>query len=308
MTEPTLWEQVIDLFKSWFVYQNVSVLQVLAGLGLALGFGAVWLAAHWPPLFKRPSFWLIAVVSAFLTMLAVVFVQYPIQYWYDRFLLHFWDLTAIDDWLLLAGIPAVLVSGLVQEGAKMAPMAVFWLKHGRRITPAMGLAIGAVAGAAFGVFEAFWVAERILGAGWTVAAFGDGFFGIAGFWERFFAVGFHTAVSAMIGYGLARGQGWQYYLVGSAFHALFNYGRFFLQKGYFSLVQLETVVAVIAVLLSAVVLIVRWRITRDFPGEGAYDPDRYVDYSELGLDEPPEEENAAQPDAAAEKPGEEKTD
>jgi hypothetical protein len=44
-------------------------------------------------------------------------------------------------------------------------------------------------------------------AGWTTQAIQiDGFLAIAGFWERFFAVGFHIAVSALAGYGLAKAK------------------------------------------------------------------------------------------------------
>jgi uncharacterized membrane protein YhfC len=82
---------------------------------------------------------------------------------------------------------------------------------------------------------------------------------IAGFWERFFAVGFHIAASALAGYGLAKGKGWQFYLIAAVLHALLNYSIVFLQKGFFTIVQLETYAAVIAVVVTAVALLLRWR-------------------------------------------------
>jgi RsiW-degrading membrane proteinase PrsW (M82 family) len=233
---------------------------MLIGIALAIVFGAIWLCAHWPPLFKKHWLWVVAVVSAFLTLLAVTFVQIPLQYWVGEALQHYYSQQTLLSWLLLAGIPQILLSGLVQEGAKMVPMVVWWWRRGRNITPKLGLAIGAIAGAGFGIFEAVWVHNRIFAAGWTVQALQThGFLGIAGFWERFFAVGFHIAASALAGYGLAKGKGWQFYLIAAGLHALLNYVVVFLQKGYFTVVQVETSVAVVAVVVTAIVLLIRWR-------------------------------------------------
>ena len=68
-------------------------------------------------------------------------------------------------WLLLAGIPAILLSGLVQEGSKLVPVVVYWWRKGRNIDPKLGLAIGAVAGLGLGVFEAVWAHNHIFPRG-----------------------------------------------------------------------------------------------------------------------------------------------
>jgi uncharacterized membrane protein YhfC len=123
----------------------------------------------------------------------------------------------------------------------------------------MGLAIGAVAGAAFCIYEAFWVFTRVFGAGWTVEFIGElGFLGISAFWERFFAIGFHIAVSALAGWGLAKGKGWQFYLLVSGLHLLFNYPVLFYQKGMLDVPQIETIIAVYTVIVVAAVLWIRW--------------------------------------------------
>jgi RsiW-degrading membrane proteinase PrsW (M82 family) len=255
-----MWEQMTAFLKSFFIYPGLKPELMLAGIGLGIVFGAIWLCAHWPPLFKKPWLWVAAVVSAFLTLLAVTFIQIPLQYWTGQSLMHFWDQPTLYDWLLLAGIPGILLSGLVQEGAKMVPMVVWWWRSGRDITPRLGLAIGAIAGAGFGIFEAVWVHNRIFAAGWTLQAIQtDGFLGIAGFWERFFAVGFHIAASALAGYGLAKGKGWQFYLIAAGLHAILNYSVVFLQKGYLTVVQLETYVAVVAVAVAVWALLIRWQ-------------------------------------------------
>jgi RsiW-degrading membrane proteinase PrsW (M82 family) len=245
--------------ESFFVYPGLAWDLMLIGIGLGIVFGAVWLCFHWPPLFRKHWLWGVAVVSAFLTLLAVVFVQIPLQYWVGQALGHFWSQDVLLNWLLLAGIPGILLSGLVQEGAKMVPMVFWWWRRGRNIDPRLGLAIGAIAGAGFGIFEAVWVHGRMFAAGWTLDVIQtNGFLGIAGFWERFFAVGFHIAASALAGYGLARGKGWQFYLIAAGLHSLLNYVVVFLQKGYLTVVQVETWVAVVAVVVTAVVLLLRW--------------------------------------------------
>jgi RsiW-degrading membrane proteinase PrsW (M82 family) len=259
-----LWEQMWSFLQSWFIYPGLSWYLMLIGISLAIVFGAIWLLGHWPPLFKKPWLWAVALVSAFLALLAVTFVQIPLQYYVGKALVHFWSQEVLLRWLLLAVIPQILLSGLVQEGAKMVPMVAWWWRSGRNIDPKIGLAIGAAAGAGFGIFEAVWAHCNILAGGWTWQAVQtNGFLGIAGFWERFFAVGFHIAVSALAGYGLAKGKGWQFYLIAAFLHSFLNYGVVFLQKGYLTVVQLEAYAAVIAVVVTAVVLWLRWQKTEE---------------------------------------------
>jgi len=249
-----------EFFKSWFIYPGLEWKLMLVGIGLALAFGAIWLVCHWPPLFKRHPLWVVAIFSAFFTLLAVVYVQIPLQYYSGQALTNFWDDGTLMDWLLLAGLPAILLSGLVQEGAKMVPMVAWWWKSGKTISPRLGLAIGAIAGAGFGIFEAFWVNATVLGSGWTLEAISQyGFTGIAPFWERFFAVGFHIAASSLAGYGLAKGKGWQFYLIAAGLHGLLNYGVLPYQKEYFTVNQVEIYVAVVVVLVTAWALWLRWR-------------------------------------------------
>ena len=163
-------------------------------------------------------------------------------------------------WILLAGIPQILLTGLVQEGAKLVPVVVYWRRSDRNLDPKLGLAIGAVAGAGFGIFEAQWAHNTIFASGWTWAAVQTGgFMALLGFWERFFAVAAHIAFSALAGYGLARGWGWQFYLIASVLHALLNYSIVLSLAGLFTALQAEIYIAVIAVLATAWALWLRWR-------------------------------------------------
>jgi RsiW-degrading membrane proteinase PrsW (M82 family) len=255
-----LWEQMQYFLKSWFIFPGLKLDLMLIGIGLALAFGAIWLLCHWPPLFRRHWLWAVAVFSAFFTMLAIVFVQIPLQYYTGQALEHFWNVITLNNWLLLAGLPGVLLSGLVQEGAKMVPMVAWWWRSGRNIDPKLGLAIGALAGAGFGVFEAVWGHNLVFMSGWTwQAVHTDGLLALTPFWDRFWVIAFHIAASSLAGYGLAKGRGWQFYLIAAGLHTLINYVVLPYSKGQMTFNQVEIYVAVVAALVTALVLWLRWR-------------------------------------------------
>ena len=257
-------EQMVSFFISGFVYPGILWNQVLLGIGLAVVFGAVWFAAYWTPILKKPWAWAVLAAGAFLTWAAVAFIQIPLQFWTGQALGHFWSQEVLMSWLLLAAVPGILLSGLVQEGSKLMPVVIYWWRKGRSIDPKLGLAIGAVAGLGFGVFEAQWAHNYIFASGWnweTVQI--NGLIALAPFWERFFAVAFHIAASALTGYGLAKGWGWQFYLIAAFLHSFLNYSAVLFGTGVMTIVQVEIYIAVIAVLVTAVVLWLRWRKTAE---------------------------------------------
>ncbi len=253
-------ELMVTFFVSWFVYPNLLWVELLIGIGLAIAFGAVWFTPYWTPILKKPWAWAVLVSSAILSLLAVTFIQIPLQVWTGQALGYFWSQEILIRWLLLAGIPQILFSGLVQEGAKLVPIVVYWWRSGRNIDPKLGLAIGAVAGLGFGIFEAQWAHNTIFASGWsweTVQS--SGLMALAGFWERFFAVAAHVAFSALAGYGLARGWGWQFYLLAASLHGLLNYSVVLLQSGIFTVVHVEIYAAVVAIMVTGAALWLRWR-------------------------------------------------
>ncbi len=253
-------ERMADFFVSGFVYPGILWNQMLLGIGLAVAFGAVWFAPYWTPILKKPWAWAVFASSAILTWAAVAFIQIPLQLWAGQALNHFWSQEILMRWLLLAGIPAILLSGLVQEGSKLVPVVIYWWRKGKSIDPKLGLAIGAVAGVGFGVFEAQWVHNTVFAAGWSWEAVQTGgVVALAPFWERFFTVAFHTATSALAGYGLAKSWGWQFYLLSSFLHGFLNYSVVALQSGLMTGTQMEIFVAVWAVLVTGMALWLRWR-------------------------------------------------
>jgi RsiW-degrading membrane proteinase PrsW (M82 family) len=232
---------------------------ILIAITIGIVFGAIWLTPYWPPMVKKPGLWVVGILSAFLTWTAIAFIQIPLQGWAGQALLHFWDQTTLMQWLLLAGIPQILLSGLVQEGAKLVPVVFYWWRNHWNFTPKFGLIAGAVAGAGFSVFEAVWIHNTIFASGWawsTVET--SGFLALLGFWERFFSVAFHIAISALAGYGLAKRLGWQFYLIASFLHGATNYSVVLLQARWLTAVQVEIYIAVLAVAISTVALWFRW--------------------------------------------------
>jgi len=255
-------EQMTEFILSWFA--NPS----LIGIGLAIAFGAIWLVGYWPPLFKKPWLWAVLVISAFLSLIAVSFIQLPLQILVGQALNQFWSQEMLMRWILLAGIPQILLSGLVQEGSKLVPVVIWWLGEERNLDVKTGLMVGAVAGAGLGVFEAVWVHNSIFAAGWGWEFVREGgFMALAGFWERFFAVAFHIASCALAGWGLAKGWGWQFYLLAAFLHSLLNYSVAILQAGIFTIIHVEIYAAVIAVIVTAGALWLRWRKSEEAGSE-----------------------------------------
>ena len=255
-------DYMVNKFVSFFQNPSASGTYLAIAIGLAIAFGAVWLAGYRPPLFKKPWLWAVLVSSAFLTLAAVCFIQYPLQVWAGQALSHFWSQEVLMRWLLLAAIPSILLSGLVQEGSKLVPVVVWWQRSGKNIDPKLGLAIGAMAGAGFGIFEAQWALNDIFASGVTWEAVQSGGFMAliySGFWERFFTVAAHIAFSALAGYGLAKGWGWQFYLITSVLHGLLNYSAILFYAGRLTILHAEIYIAVLAVLVTAWALWLRWR-------------------------------------------------
>jgi RsiW-degrading membrane proteinase PrsW (M82 family) len=265
-----LLDQITSFFLSAFSFPGLGWKLILVAIALGLVFGLLWLLAYWPPIRKNKILLFVGVISPFLTWAAIAFVQIPLQTWSSQALFHFWDAATLSKWLLFAGIPGILLSGIVQEGAKLVPLVFYWIGTNHKLDARTGLIGGAIAGAGFGIFEAVWVHNTIFAAGWTWQSVQTGgLFALAGFWERFFAVGFHIAVSALAGYGLAKGLGWQFYLVASFLHGALNYAVILLQKGVLSVTGVEIYIAAFTVALTAVVLWIRWKKTSDSPEDDA---------------------------------------
>jgi len=269
---------MLDFFTSFF--QNPTAW----GIGLALAFGAVWVAPF-VPLPRNTGqrlptligvLLLVFVSSAFLALAAVTFIQIPLQLWIGQALGHFWSQETLMRWLLLAGIPQILLSGLVQEAAKLVPPLIY-IKWRPPKEARTAVVAGAIAGAGFGIFEAQWALNMIFAGGWTWGwVQGYGFQALLGFWERFFVVPLHIGLTAIAVYGLYKGKWWQFYLLAAFIHGFTNYSTVLLRGGYLTPLQVEIYLAVIALPTVAVALWLRWRPERQQPtptfGEAEEEP------------------------------------
>ena len=258
-----MFQELAKFFTSGFVFPNITLTGLALGIGLGIVFGAIWLIGYRPPIFKKPWVWgLIMMNSAFLTWTAVCFLQSSLQSWTNQALVYFFGLETVMGWLLVASIPSILLSGIVQEGSKLVPVVMGWLRNNRNMNARTGLIIGAISGAGFGVFEAVWVLNTTFAAGWTWAMVeSQGLVALLPFVERFFAIAFHIGSCALAGYGLAKGWGWQFYLVAAFLHGLVNYSVVLFQTHVLTAFQMDIWVAVIAIVLTIVVLWLRWKRT-----------------------------------------------
>ena len=232
------------------------------GILVAIIFGIVWLICFWPPMLKKPWHWAVLVAGAFLTLIAISYIQIPLQSIIGKGMLRLWGEEALMRSLLLSGIPTILISGLVQEGAKLVPVAVYWWRKNMKIDYKLGLTLGAAAGAGFGILEAQWIHNAVFASGWSWdLTYMKGLEALLPFIERFFVVAFHVGASALAGYGVATGKGWQFYLIASVLHTLVNYGVIFVQAKVFTVNEVEALIAIVAIIVVAVALWLRWRKT-----------------------------------------------
>jgi RsiW-degrading membrane proteinase PrsW (M82 family) len=248
-------DDMINYFKSFF--------QDPAAWGIAVALGAVWLTCYWPPLFRKPWLWAVLVSSAFITLVTIRLIGQPLYHWIYAARNHFENQEVLRSLFDLAVIP--LGGGLFQEGSKLVPVVVWWRRSGKNLDPKLGLIIGAVAGAGFGMLGLLVVTPQ-----WFWAWHYGNFFVLGelfGFWHIVFIMAAQIAFSALAGYGLARGRGWQFYLIASALHGLMNLagapGLFSIWEwGYsYSSGEIWIYTAVLAAVVTAWALWLRWRKT-----------------------------------------------
>jgi RsiW-degrading membrane proteinase PrsW (M82 family) len=256
-------ESIQSQFQSFYRIPGLTFKMILIAIALALVFAAIWLIIYRPWRFNKAWWVVIFLLSAILTWIAIAFVQVPLQIWTQDFMVGRMGEASFMDWLLLTGIPMMLISGLVQEGAKLIPVIAMWLTREKQLDPLTGLWAGAVSGAGFGVFEAVWAHNTVLASGWTWQLVSQYHVtALLPFIERFFAIGFHIAVSALAGYGWAKGMKWQYYLIAAGLHGLFNYAAVLANRGILTENQIELYIAVIAVAVTIYAFFIMRRSTQ----------------------------------------------
>lgn len=246
--------QPLEYFLSFF--SNTTLLGVL----LALLFGAIWLACYWPPIFKRLSLWIVLAGSAIITLFAVSFIQVPIQNAIGKDMMQLISEGNVIRGLLINGISLVIITGLVQEGAKLVSPVIYWLLNKRTVDPKLMITIGAVAGAGFGIFEAQYIHNLYISSGWSLSLMqNEGAVILLPILVTLFTVAFHTGACALSSYGVARGFGWLSYPIIAIVHALWQYSYYLANTGIISLALYHVYIAFFAMLVMAVALWLRWK-------------------------------------------------
>lgn len=265
--ESTMWDQITTFFLSAFRYPGVDPGLLILGVALGVAFGFVWLIAYRPRLPGPRGLLLLAAASALGTWAAIAFVQLPLQAWWEQGLMNLFGQATVLNWLLVVGAVTVLISGLVQEGAKLASVVAYRSLRHVTLDARTGLLLGVIAGAGFGVFEAVWVHNSHFAAGLDWQAIQADPFAVLPFVERFLAVGIHIALSAIAGYGLAKGMGWRFLLLAGGLHGVANYVSVLQQAGVLGTAGVELYITVFTVIASVATLRVLARVT-EHPGRG----------------------------------------
>ena len=228
---------------------------------LAVAFALPWLLLLVGRWLRRPWVWVVIVLGAALFPVSIGWIQVPIQQAINALYVQHVPPETLQRYALLAAVPLVLIAGLVQEVVKFidAVGGLFLIRA--RHVPAVGLALGAAAGAGYGAMEAFWVFNQIFAAGFTWATVQlGGIAALAGFIERFFTVMFHTAVVALAAYGYATRRPWRYLLLAIALHTLVDYLVPLLQYGVITSVETQILVGLVSAAAMVAALWVGWRV------------------------------------------------
>jgi len=271
-----------SFFNAGFYFPGYNWTSILLAIAIGVVFGGIWLFLYRPPLFKTARLWYVFFIGAILTWAAVSFIQLPLQVWTKDALVHWWNPQTLSTarFILLSYIPIVFIAGIVQEAAKIAPVFFFRQRNKDEFTPQLGLIAGAVAGAGFGIFEAIWKLNLILP---TIGIFNSystilssvgfkslqiillGFTPIMGIFGSIYSVVFHIAASALVGYGLAKHRGWQFYLLAVLLNDLINFGAFLAYLRRISMIEGIIWVSVPLVLVTVFALWLRWHKPRVKP-------------------------------------------
>ncbi len=243
-------QQMLAFFPYFF--SNPSVL----GIILAVMFGAIWLACYRPPLITSPWLWAVFFASAILTPVAICFTSFPLRAgisWVFSTLLGTED--GLVRWAPLLSIPSMYLFALVRQGFKLVPVVIYWWHKDRNVEPRLGLAAGAVSGTGFGILESQWTLNYIFASGWSWDAVQiKGLVALAPFWESFFVLGTQVASCALASWGLAKGWGWQFYLLSAFVYFFPTYSHVLVRHKFITGVQAEFLIAAWSLIATGVAI------------------------------------------------------
>lgn len=247
--------QIFDSFKSFFAVPEIGLGLVLIALASALVFGAIWIAAFYPHIVKDYWAWIILVAGFIFTAILTAFLQMPLQYGSTKICDMFLSHQNMVTYMLVVSIPALIIAAIIQIGAKLLPVVIYWLSNKRTLEPKTALMFGAFAGAGIGIVQAFQLHSSLL---YIISQIHPlGVFVI--FLESFLTVGFNICAIAIASYGMAKGKWWQYSLVIAALYFIINYITQLMNLQILAPLFAEIIIVIIALLTAAAALWLRWR-------------------------------------------------
>ena len=178
-------------------------------------------------------------------------IQLPLQSWYTTSIM----IPAVREGgsLYLYGSLSAVISGFVQETLKLIPILLIFAVRRPRIKTL--IAVGMYCGIGFGIYEACQL---------TGGPLQLGLMGIIswGFFERIFAMLFHTSTGALLAYAV--GRGWLKmvfaWLILAVIHSLTNYFIIFVHQKVLEIGVFELMIAFVDIIFAfAAYLIVRRR-------------------------------------------------
>jgi hypothetical protein len=247
--------QIFDSFKSFFAVPDIGLGLVLIALAIALVFSAIWIAAFYPNIVKDFWAWIILIAGFIFTAILTAFLQIPLQYGSTKILDTFLSHQNMVTYMLIVSIPALIIAAIIQVGARLLPVVIYWLSNKRTLEPKTALMLGAFAGAGIGIVQALqlhcsllYVMSQIQPVGVFVI-----------FLESFLTVGFNICTIAIASYGMAKGKWWQYSLVVAALYFVFNYITQLMNLQILGPLFVEIIIVILALLTAAAALWLRWR-------------------------------------------------
>ncbi|OGO15658.1 MAG: hypothetical protein A2Z02_01110 [Chloroflexi bacterium RBG_16_48_7] len=255
-------EQMFQLFTSFYRLPEAPVGWILFAFGLALVFGAIWIAGFWPPLFKNWRLWLVLAGGIILPTIALSFIQLPLQNVVSQpviaLLGKYLQNIAVN---LITGLLMAIISGLILQGVLLIPVIYYRLNRPDEFTPRFGLMVGALSGAAFGILQAYSLFSKFVEIGLVPILQANPISYLA-FVDTFFAVALFAGTTALAGYALAKGKGWQAYLIFAGVNAVYDYISLIMSAKIISLWAAEAIVTLLALAAIGLALWLYWKKTR----------------------------------------------
>jgi len=152
--------------------------------------------------------------------------------------------------IYVATVGTFALTGMVQEFLKWLPIFAYRLIARGKATYNKIIAVGLAAGVGFGWWEAWWLFKQ---------GFGIIPFSFWAYFERFFAIMFHSILAVLLAHGVATRRSGRFYALAALLHGLGNYTILLTRQNLISTVELEVLIAIYDGLILTATL---WLINR----------------------------------------------